>query len=117
MPHTNFDTLRTVFDTKLKRFYDWLFELKMLEIVTRTFHPTHITIYSFWGTMLKVLQIVGISYILTVKNNDNWTFLIFVVFIIVIPLKLEARLYYLSITITTDTSPAHMRCSKSKWIL
>ena len=37
---------------------------------------------------------------LTVKNNDNQTFLIFFVFSIVLHLELEARLYYLYITIT-----------------
>ena len=49
---------------------------------------------------------------LTVKNNDNWTFLIFFVFTIVFPLELETRLYYLSITITTDVLPPQMGCSK-----
>ena len=64
-------------------------------------HPTHITIYSFWRTIFstKVFQIIGQSYILTVKNYDNRTFLIFSVFTIVFPLKLEIRLYCLSITL------------------
>ena len=48
---------------------------------------------------------MGKSYILTVKNNDNWTFLIFFAFTIVFSLELKTRLYYLSNTITTDTSP------------
>ena len=41
-------------------------------------HATHITMYSFWRTMFssKVLQITGKSYILTVKYNGNWIFLI-----------------------------------------
>ena len=45
-------------------------------------HPTHIIIYSFWRTTFssKGLSIIGKSYILTVKNNDNWTFLVFSVF-------------------------------------
>ena len=78
-------------------------------------HPTHITIYSFRRTMSssRVLSIIGKSYILTVKNNDHWTFLIFFVFTIMFPLGLETRLYYLSITITTDTSPAQMGCSRT----
>ena len=83
-------------------------------------HTTHITIYSFGGTMFtsKVSQIIVKSYILTVKNNDNWTFLIFFVKDIVFPLKLETGLYYLSITITADTPPAQMGCSRrQKWIL
>ena len=53
----------------------------------------------------KILLIIRKSYILTVKNNDNWTFLIFFVFTIVFPLEQETKLYYLSIAITTDTSP------------
>ena len=45
-------------------------------------------------------------------------FLIFFVFIIVFPLKLETRLYYLSITITTNTSSAQMDCGETgKWNL
>ena len=70
-------------------------------------HPTHITTYRFWRTMFssKILLIIRKSYILTVKNNDNWTFLIFFVFTIVFPLEQETKLYYLSIAITTDTSP------------
>ena len=59
----------------------------------------------------KLLQIIGKSYILIGKNNDNWTFLIFSVFTIVFPLKLETRFYYLSLTITADTSPSQMGCS------
>ena len=51
----------------------------------------------------KVLQFIGKSYILTVKNNGNWTFLIFFILTIVLPLELETRLYYLSITIMTAT--------------
>ena len=54
----------------------------------------------------KILEIIGKSYILTVKINDNWTFSIFFVFTIVFPLELETRLYHLSITVITDTSPA-----------
>ena len=42
----------------------------------------------------KVSQIIVKSYILTVKNNDNWTFLIFFVKDIVFPLNLETGLYY-----------------------
>ena len=41
------------------------------------------------------------SYILTVKNIDNWTLVI-------------TRLYYLSFTITTDTSHAQMGCSRNR---
>ena len=41
----------------------------------------------------KVLQFIGKSYILTIRNNDNWTFLIFSVVTIVFPLELETRLY------------------------
>ena len=33
---------------------------------------------------------------------------------IVFPLELETRLYYLSITFATDTSPAQMDCSKTQ---
>ena len=62
----------------------------------------------------KVLQIIVKRYVLTVKNNDNWTFLIFFVKDIVFPLKLEMGLYYLSITITADTPPAQMGCSRRK---
>ena len=77
--------------------------------------PAHITIYDFWRTMFssKVLQIIGKSYILTVKNNDNWTFSIFFLFTTVFPLELHTRLYYLSITITTDTSPPQMGCNRT----
>ena len=50
--------------------------------------------------------------VLTVKNNDNWIFLIFFVFAIVFPLELETRFHSLSITITTDTSPTQMDCSR-----
>ena len=32
--------------------------------------------------------------------------------LVVYPLELETRLYYLSITITTDTSTAHMSCGR-----
>ena len=32
--------------------------------------------------------------------------------LVVYPLELETRLYYLSITITTDTSTAHMGCGR-----
>ena len=64
-------------------------------------HPTHITIYSFWRTMFstKVLQIIGQSYILTVQNYDNRTFVILSVFTSVFTLKLETRLYCSSITL------------------
>ena len=48
------------------------------------------------------------------KNNDNWTFLIFFVFTIVFPLELESRLYYLFITITTDTSPVQIGCRPTR---
>ena len=62
-------------------------------------------------------MISSVFNILPVKNNDNWTFLIVIVFSIVFPLELESRLYYLSITITIDTSPAQMGCSRTrKWI-
>ena len=79
-------------------------------------HPTHITTYRFWRTMVssKILLIIRKSYILTVKNNDNWTFLIFFVFTIVFSLEQETKLYYLSIAITTDTSPEQMGCSRTK---
>ena len=59
----------------------------------------------------KVLYIIGKSFIFIVKNNDNCTFLIFFVFNIVFPLELETRLYYLPITISTDTSPTQMDCN------
>ena len=39
-------------------------------------------------------SIIGKSYVLTVKNYDDWTFLIFFIFTIVFPLELETRLYY-----------------------
>ena len=83
-----------------------------MENLTLVIHPTYITICSFWRTMFssKVLEIIGKGYILTVKNNDNWTFLIFFVFTIVFPLEPKTRLYYLSITITTDTLPAQIGC-------
>ena len=83
-----------------------------MENLTLVIHPTYITICSFWRTMFssKVLEIIGKGYILTVKNNDNWTFLIFFVFTIVFPLEAKTRLYYLSITITTDTLPAQIGC-------
>ena len=61
----------------------------------------------------KILLIIVKSYILTVKNNDNWTFLIFFVFTIVFSLEQETKLYYLSIAITTDTSPEQMGCSRT----
>ena len=60
----------------------------------------------------KILQVIGKSYILIVKNNDNGRFLIFFVFIVVFPLELETRFYYLSITITTETSPPLMGFSR-----
>ena len=60
----------------------------------------------------KVLKIIGKSHILTAKNNDNWAFLIF--FAMVFPLELETRLYCLSISIMTDTSPAQMGCSRTQ---
>ena len=42
----------------------------------------------------------------------------FFVFDIVFPLELKTRLYYLSITITTDILPSQMACSRiQKWIL
>ena len=47
----------------------------------------------------KVLQIIGQSYILTVKNYDNRTFVILSVFTSVFTLKLETRLYCSSITL------------------
>ena len=50
----------------------------------------------------------------TLKDNDNWAFLIFFVFTIVLPLELETRLHYSSITIKTDTSPAQMACSRTQ---
>ena len=51
---------------------------------------------------------------LTIKTNDNWTFLIFFVFTIVFPLELETRLYYLSTNITTDTSLTQIGCSRTR---
>ena len=77
-------------------------------------HPTHITIDKFWRTMFssKVFRIIGKSYILTVKSNDNWTFLIFFAFTILFPLELNSRLYYFFLTITTDKSPAWVVCSR-----
>ena len=52
-----------------------------------------------------------------IKYTPSWIFLvtlrrflIFFVFTIVFPLELEARLYYLSIIITTDT--AQINCSR-----
>ena len=51
---------------------------------------------------------------LTIKTNDNWTFLIFFVFTIVFPLELETSLYYLSINITTDTSLTQIGCSRTR---
>ena len=57
---------------------------------------------------------MGKSYILIVKTNDNWTLLIFFVFTTMFPLELETRLYYLSITIATDTSPPQMGCSRAR---
>ena len=45
-------------------------------------------------------------------------FLIFFVFAIVFPLELETRFNSLSITITTDSSPTQMDCSRiRKWIM
>ena len=38
------------------------------------------------------VQIIGKSHILTIKNNDNWTFLIFLVFINAFPSELQTRL-------------------------
>ena len=79
-------------------------------------HPTHITVYTFWRTMFcsNVLLIIEESYILTVKNNDDWTFWIFVILTIMFPLELGTRLYYLSITIMTDTSPPQKGCSRTR---
>ena len=67
-------------------------------------------------------SIIGKSYVLTVKNYDDWTFLIFFIFTIVFPLELETRLYYQKIllllidyiTITTDTTPTKIDCSRKK---
>ena len=69
-------------------------------------HPTHITIYNFEEQWLA-------QSILTVKNNDSWTFLFFFVFTIVFSLELSNRLYYLSITTMTNTSPAQMGSSRA----
>ena len=59
------------------------------------------------------IYIIRKSYILTVKNN-NWTLLIFSFFLPLLPLELETRLYYLSITIMIDTTPAQMGCSRTR---
>ena len=72
-----------------------------------------------WSHLLKkflMKNFIFCAVILTVKNNDNdsWTFLTFFDFTIVFPLELETRLYYLSITIATDTSPAQMGCSRTR---
>ena len=48
-------------------------------------------------------KVKGKSYILTIQNNDDWTFLIFFVFTVVIPSELETRLHYLLIAIISDT--------------
>ena len=56
---------------------------------------------------------IGKRHILKIKINDNWIFLILVVFTIVFPLELESRLHYFSIIITTDTSPAQIGSSRT----
>ena len=54
---------------------------------------------------------------LRLKNTEIWTFSIFFIFTIVFPLEPGIRLYYSSITITTDTAPAQMcSCRIQKWI-
>ena len=50
----------------------------------------------------------------TGKNNDNWKLLVFFVFTNVFSLELETRLYYLSMTIKTDTSTAKISFSRIK---
>ena len=56
---------------------------------------------------------IGKRHILKIKINDNWIFLMLVVFTTVFPLELESRLHYFSIIITTDTSPAQIGSSRT----
>ena len=59
---------------------------------------------------------IGKRHILKIKINDNWIFLILVAFTIVFPLELESRLHYLSIIIRTDTSPAEIDSSRTRYV-